>query len=723
MGNLTVIIPFFNGHTTIFRLLESLPPDLSVIIVDDVSDRLLEREARLATMQRNGTTAVLRLRQKGYFAGAVNVGIQNCTTDVLVLNQDVWFEDDRWVGLIDDWRNEGAAMIGERIKGDHPAFPNGYIHGTFMFLRRDAIEKVGLLNAKDYPLWGNTAEWQWRAARQGFAVLPLTQIPGLRHERRDEQRYGASITQLLTREPEKQDLLIRTPPLVSVIVPCHNYGRFLPDCIASLIGGNTSLGPHSGQTLQSFEVIIVDDASTDETPEIAAGLFNGWNGIRYFRLDDNVGTARALNYGIERAVGQYITFLSADDMREPDSLEKMVRACEEQPHSFAYDDIQMFGSGKRLRPWRMQEFDFELLLNKNHVHAGILYPRQAWVEAGGYPAAMNDGREDWAFNIALGQKGWCGVHVRHFGYLYRREGQNRSLTNTSHEHHARFLDKIRGIFPHLYEGRRPVGCCGGKKTSQSKTANHSAQRQAAPQMMTGATGMVKLEYLGKQMSSVWSGHASNTPYRFGADKPVGWVDVRDAGERPSEGRQGSGFLKLRKNGEWLFAPYVEEDVAEPAHPVVAGTENESLALVVTSDATAVVDPAEDGTTAKSQAETPDIPTTEEDFLLVDVESETQEMPVVEEAEANDGEGGGDVTFEGTAETVTEVLGAFASEPPGDLNGGPLPRTDVPDPNTLTVNEIRGLDLSPAQWNELRQMELGGQNRRGVLDHVEKILAP
>lgn len=706
VANLTVIIPFFNGQATIFRLIESLPPDLPIIIVDDVSDTPLEREVRLAAVQRSAPLTVLRMRHKGYFAGAVNTGIQNCQTDVLVLNQDAWFEDDRWVGLVDDYRNEGVAMLGERIKGDHPAFPHGYIHGTFMFLRRDAVDAVGLLNVQEYPLWGCTAEWQWRAARKGYVVLPLEQIPGFRHERRDDQRYGASITQLLAREPEKKPLLIRTPPLVSVIVPCHNYGRYLPDCIASLIGGQTSLGPHPGQTLQSFEVIIVDDASTDETPEIATRLANDWQGIRYYRLDTNVGTARALNYGIEAAVGQYITFLSADDMREASSLEKLVKACEEHPHSFVYDDIQMFGSGKLLRPWRFGEYDFEVLLNKNHVHAGILYPRQAWVDAGGYPPAMNDGREDWAFNIALGQAGWCGVHVRHYGYLYRREGQNRSLTNTSPEHHERFLDKIRGIFPHLYEGRRPVGCCGGKKTSQgqNKASNRNAARAAAPQMMAGSAGMVRLEYLGAQMSSIWTGHVTNVAYRFGADKPVGWVDVRDAGERPSEGRPGSGFLKLRKNGEWLFAPYVEAlAVAAPQTPPQPSAEEEE---------------------GEGDA----------DVTQIDTETDTQELPAVDTDAGEEGDARSEGTDFAQAVAASQTPPQLSSEEEEESEGATVELADgsavdlfadvaIPDPGTLTVAEVKALNLSPAQWNALRELELDGLNRRGVLEHVEKVLAP
>src|SRR5690606_28193077 len=187
--------------------------------------------------------------------------------------------------------------------------PYGYVHGTFMFMRRDAIDAVGLLNERDYPLWGCTAEWQWRAARKGFQILPLESVPGFHHERKPNERFGSSIKRLLSQKVAQSAKLVRTPPLVSVIVPCYNYGRYLPDCLASLVGGPSSLGQQPGQTLQSFEVIIVDDASKDDSAEIAQSLADGWKGIRFIRRERNGGTARALNTGIQAAAGQFITFL------------------------------------------------------------------------------------------------------------------------------------------------------------------------------------------------------------------------------------------------------------------------------------------------------------------------------------------------------------------------------------------------------------------------------
>src|SRR6185503_20549111 len=107
-------------------------------------------------------------------------------------------------------------------------WPKGYVQGTFMFMRRDALEKIGGLNAVDYPLWGATAEWQLRACRAGFEALPLDSIPGFEHAR-GQAPYGSSIKATLEAEPAKRATFIRTPPEISVIIPSYNYGRYLRD--------------------------------------------------------------------------------------------------------------------------------------------------------------------------------------------------------------------------------------------------------------------------------------------------------------------------------------------------------------------------------------------------------------------------------------------------------------------------------------------------------------
>lgn len=521
MENLTAIIPFFNGHRFIGRLLESLPADLPVIIIDDMSSTPLD------TSSLPETVKVHRMPGKGYFTGAVNTGVSLCDTDVLVLNQDVWLDGDAWQTLIATHRDR-YALIGEGVSGTHPAWPAGYIHGTFMYARRDAITAVGPMDAVNYPLWGSTCLWQLQMARAGYQVLPVRPVPGLHHARGDRP-YGEAIQQVL--KTGDKDLLIRTPPMVSVVISNHNYGRYLPAAVASLIGGETDLGYMPGQTFQSFEIVIVDDASDETDRQIARTLADPWKGIRVLELSPvlhdgrptSSGTPVANNVGIRSAFGRYIAILCADDMMQPDRLERMVGMIQDHPHAFVYDNPQVMRGGTLERVMELPAFDFDRLIHKNHVHAGILFPKQAWQEVGGYPVQMRYGREDWAFNVALGRAGYCGVKVPgdYAGYLYRREGQNRTELNTTDKWQAFFNQQLRGLFPELYRGERPMGCCGGNKT----VAN--TRSATPPNTLTGADGMTVLEYTGLNDGKQTFYAPSGARYVSGRTKPYVLVDNRD----------------------------------------------------------------------------------------------------------------------------------------------------------------------------------------------------
>lgn len=532
---LTVLIPFWNGHQHIDRLLSSLPNNLPVIIIDDHSDEPLQLNKR--------NVQVIRPEEKGYFTGAVNAGIGACKTDVLILNQDTWLEGTAALDLIMGAR-KNFALIGERITGEHPAFPgHGYIHGTFMFIRRDAVEQVGLMDAKHFPLWGSTADYQLRVCRAGFRAMPIQHIPGFRHKRGSE-KFGSAISEIIRRRPEMRPKLIRTAPLISVVINAYNHGRYLDDAVNSLIGGPTSLGHMRPQTFQGFEIIIVDDGSTDNTPEIGKRLADSWKGIRYMR-QRNRGSAAAMNRGINAAYGRYIAPLDADDMMRVARLEMMLGTCEANPHHVACDSMILFRDGEylklpdgELRVWNMIPYDFETIIHKNTMHKGLMYPKQAWIDAGGYPVAMNRGREDWAFNVALGIKGWCGIATPYGGYLYRREGQNRTLTNTTPVWRAQFQQQLFELFPNIYAGERPMGCCGNNNSSKQVVG-----KSASTQMFTGQEGMALIVYLGGNAGTMsWWGEVTGQRYIFGGSRKRGYVDVRDL----------PGFLNQWEGGRQLF---------------------------------------------------------------------------------------------------------------------------------------------------------------------------
>lgn len=557
--SLTIVIPFWNGHKHIDKLLKSLPGQLSVIVVDDQSD----------TLYKNDNAHVIRPSKRGYFSGAVNAGIQACNTDVLVLNQDIWFTSNQWLDELAKLKTE-YALIGDGVMG-HPAHQGGYVQGTFMFMRRDAIDKVGLLNEQEYPLWGATCEWQIRACRAGFKVQPSHiwrqwfQHSGRHGGNGRQQQFGDAISEAIKREKKKAWWFTRTPPAISVVVPCYNYGRYLPDAINSLIGGETCLGYMPKQTFQSFEIVIVDDTSTDNSLEMANELADDWKAIRVVALDENRGTPGCINAGIEASYGEFIHILSADDMREPKCLEKLYAACRRNKDHFAYPDVTVLRDGKRTKRLRMPDFDLRRLLYRNLAPAGIMYPKSAWAEIGGYPEEMRYGREDWAFNVALALNGYCGVHVKESLNLYRREKQNRSLrTGNRHQGEAvadasgfdwrkLFVQQMRALYPEAYENTEAVTqmCCGKRGVKKVKKTV-----PIIPKSLPGAKdGLVMLEYIGDNVGfeTFRSTVTPGTRYEFGDldGYRLGYVDPTDVKR----------LLALRnKAGRSLFKRYIRKAV-------------------------------------------------------------------------------------------------------------------------------------------------------------------
>ena len=99
-----------------------------------------------------------------------------------------------------------------------------------------------------------------------------------------------------------------TGPAISLIMPVYNGRRHLPAAIDSI----------RRQTLTDWELIVVDDGSTDDSPEITEGYRD--RRIRSLRLDRNRGVAAALNAGLEHAAGTFIARMDADDLSHPQRL-------------------------------------------------------------------------------------------------------------------------------------------------------------------------------------------------------------------------------------------------------------------------------------------------------------------------------------------------------------------------------------------------------------------
>ncbi len=115
-------------------------------------------------------------------------------------------------------------------------------------------------------------------------------------------------------------------PLVSVVMPAFNAAAFIERTIATV----------QSQTLKEWELIIVDDASTDDTLDVLAKVASEESRIRIIALETNSGAAVARNKAIEAASGRYIAFLDCDDLWYPEKLEKQLALMNQQNASFCY---------------------------------------------------------------------------------------------------------------------------------------------------------------------------------------------------------------------------------------------------------------------------------------------------------------------------------------------------------------------------------------------------
>lgn len=118
--------------------------------------------------------------------------------------------------------------------------------------------------------------------------------------------------------------------IFSIITPSFNSSEFISTTIVSIIQ----------QTLTSWELLIIDDYSTDNTVSIVERFISTDDRIKLLRLNENSGAAVARNVGIEQAKGRYIAFLDSDDIWSPTKLEKQLNFMEKNQYPFTYTEYK-----------------------------------------------------------------------------------------------------------------------------------------------------------------------------------------------------------------------------------------------------------------------------------------------------------------------------------------------------------------------------------------------
>jgi glycosyltransferase involved in cell wall biosynthesis len=172
-------------------------------------------------------------------------------------------------------------------------------------------------------------------------------------------------------------------PVVSIVIPCYNHGRFLTEALASI-----------GQPAVPTEIVVVDDGSTDDTPVVVA-TFETPHAFRSVR-QQNAGLAGARNRGLRESRGQYVVFLDADDQLAPGAIDIGVTALEEHPEcAFVFGRSRLMDRDGTLlhtsgQP-RIVRDHYRELLRRNYIWMPgmVMFRRDALERVGGFNADVN----------------------------------------------------------------------------------------------------------------------------------------------------------------------------------------------------------------------------------------------------------------------------------------------------------------------------------------------
>lgn len=172
--------------------------------------------------------------------------------------------------------------------------------------------------------------------------------------------------------------MIDGQPLVSVIIPTHNRSALLKRAIESVLG----------QSYRHFEIIVVDDGSDDDTPQILEMLKARDSRIATLRHTQSRGGNAARNSGVKAARGEFITGLDDDDEFYPHRIEKLLEAYDDR-YAFITAGETVIGSSGRARYWRKRPLiTRERILLQNEVGNQALMRRQRLVDVGMYDEGL-----------------------------------------------------------------------------------------------------------------------------------------------------------------------------------------------------------------------------------------------------------------------------------------------------------------------------------------------
>lgn len=392
-----IIIPVYGAlpylRQCINSLLENTKHPYNLVIVDDGNGPIIKeylktiRSARIITNKKN----------LGWLKSC-NIGIENTKNDVVLLNSDTlvtkgWLEKmDRAAyissrtGMVNPLTNNAlflsiphsltfnsipagftlktfSNLVSELSERRYPSIPVAY--GFCLLIKREIFDQIGLFDERFELGYGEEYDFFMRAKRKGYKAIccddafvyhygwksfgdsPYMTVYRMRVDGKYPDcrvKYYESINRFDRNNPLsylRTKLLIKISEIsseygknkISIIMPVYNRERYLEEAVKSVLG----------QSYSNFELIIVDDGSTDNSLNIAREFAEQDKRVTVITLKEHKGIAVARNEGLRRARGGFITQLDSDDVMLPDAIKSRVQFLNSHPEvDFVFGKIHRF---------------------------------------------------------------------------------------------------------------------------------------------------------------------------------------------------------------------------------------------------------------------------------------------------------------------------------------------------------------------------------------------
>lgn len=233
-------------------------------------------------------------------------------------------------------------------------------------------------------------------------------------------------------------MTMKKRPLVTIIITCYNYGKYVETAIQSALD----------QTYDNIQLIVINDGSTDASHEVISRLNK--DGLFTYIEQENKGIVATRNLGISMAKGDYQMQLDADDYVDKDYVKKCVTLAE-SGYDIVYTQVRHFGKAEFQS--QFIEYDLEKLKHDNYMHAASLIRVSLLGESPYDPYLDDKGNEDWDLVLGLCLEGARPVLLDEplLNYRNHEAGASRSgsfqgtINETLVRHHV--LSKYNDRYP------------------------------------------------------------------------------------------------------------------------------------------------------------------------------------------------------------------------------------------------------------------------------------